>query len=37
MKKTNEIKEIVRFIKYGMYEDTYTVYYENCMKRRYIK
>lgn len=35
MKKTNGIKEIVRLIKYGMYEDTYTVYYENGAKRRY--
>lgn len=35
MKKANAIKEIVKPIAYGMYEDTYTVYYENGIKRKY--
>ena len=35
MKKANEIKEIVKPITYGMYEDTYIVYYENGIKRKY--
>ena len=31
----NQIIEIVRFKHNGMYEDFYTVYYKNGMKRKY--